>query len=74
MIPIAKDRGDTSFDFNSYDTQRLDPGKETSLAIDIPFPQAGLQANDLQNVRVDLTYLPTPYKEQAVNIPVAVKS
>ncbi len=74
VIPIAKGRGDTSFNFNSYETQRLDPGKETSVSIDIPFPQAGLQANNLQNVRVDLTYLPTEYKEQAVTVPVAVKS
>ncbi len=73
VIPIAKDRGDTSFSFNSYDTQRLDPGKDTSVSIDIPFPQAGLQANGLQDVRVDLTYLPTPYKDQAVNVPVALK-
>ena len=73
VIPIAKDRGDTSLSFNSYDTQRLNPGQETSVTIDIPFPQAGLQANDLQNVRLDLTYLPTSYREQAVNIPVALK-
>ncbi len=72
-IPLAKDRGDTSFDFSSFDTQRLDPGKETSVAIDVPFPRAGLQANDLQDVRVELTYLPTPYREQAVNVPVALK-
>ncbi len=74
VLPLAKDRGDTSFSFNSYDTQRLDPGQDTSITIDIPFPQAGLQANGVQNVRVDLTYLPTPYKEQAVTVPVAVKS
>ncbi|HSB80940.1 MAG TPA: hypothetical protein VLM91_19325 [Candidatus Methylomirabilis sp.] len=72
-IPVAKDRGDTSFTFSSYETQRLDPGQETSVTIDVPFPQAGLKASDLQSVRVDLTYLPTPYREQAVNVPVAVK-
>ncbi len=74
VLPLTKDRGDTSFSFSSYDTQRLDPGQDTSITIDIPFPQAALQANSLQDVRVDLTYLPTPYKEQAVNVPVAVKS
>ncbi len=73
VIPLGKDRGEASFSFNSYDTQRLDPGKETSVAIDVPFPRAGLQASTLQTVRVDLMYLPTPYKEQAVNVPVVVK-
>jgi hypothetical protein len=72
-IPVAKDRGETSFDFSSFETQRLDPGKETSVTIDIPFPQAGLKANDLKSVRLDLTYLPSSYREQAVSVPVTLK-
>ena len=72
-ISVAKDRGDTSFTFSSYETQRLDPGQETSQAIDVPFPRGGLKANDIQTVRLDLTYLPSAYREQTVNYTVSLK-
>jgi len=72
-IPIAKNRGDTSFTFSSFETQRLDPGQETSQSIDVPFPRGGLKADDLQTVRLDLTYLPSAYREQTVNYTVALK-
>ncbi len=74
VIPIAKDdRSDTSFTFNGYEAQRLDPGQETSQAITVPFPKAGLQANDLQTVRLNLTYLPSPYREQTADYAVSLK-
>jgi len=72
-IPFAKDRGDTGFTFSSFDTQRLDPGQETSQPIHVPFPRGGLQANDLQTVRLNLTYLPSAYREQTVNYAVSLK-
>ncbi len=65
VIPVAEIRGGTSFDFSRSGARRLDPGQETSLAIDVPVPRAGLQASDLQSVRLELT--------QAVNVPVGLK-
>ncbi len=73
-IPIAKNRGDTSFTFSSFETQRLDPGQETSQSIDVPFPRGGLKADDLQTVRLDLSYLPSTYREQTVNYAVSLKT
>ena len=73
VIPAAKDRGDTSFTFSAYETQRLDPGKETSQMIDVPFPQAGLQASAVHSIRLDLTYLPSAYRAQSVDYPVSLK-
>ena len=72
-IPIAEGRGDTSFTFSSYETQRLDPGQETTQVIDVPFPRGGLKANDLQTARLDLTYLPSAYRKQTVNYTVSLK-
>ncbi len=74
VIPIAKDRGDTSFTFSAYETQRLDPGKETSQMIDVPFPVAGLQATEIHSIRVELNYLPSAYRAQSVDYPVSLKS
>jgi hypothetical protein len=73
VIPIAKDRGDTSFTFSAYETQRLDPGQETAQTIDVPFPRAGLQAGEIHAIRLDLNYLPTAYRAQSVDYPVSLK-
>lgn len=72
-IAAAKDRSDASFSFSAYEVQRLDPGKETSQTIDVPFPRAGLQAGEIQGIRLDLMYLPSAYREQGVDYPVSLK-
>lgn len=73
VIPVGKDRGDTSFTFSAYETQRLDPGKETSQMIDVPFPVAGLQASEIHSIRLELNYLPSAYRAQSVVYPVSLK-
>jgi hypothetical protein len=73
VVPVGKDRGDTSFTFSAYETQRLDPGKDTSQTIDLPFPQAGLQAHEIHSIRLDLNYLPSAYRAQSVECPVSLK-
>jgi hypothetical protein len=72
-IPVAKDRGSASIAFSAYETPRLNPGQETSQTIDVPFPRAGLQASEIRSIRLDLSYLPSPYREQGVNYPVSLK-
>lgn len=71
-IALAKDRRDTNFTFSTYQTDRLDPGMETSQAIEVPFPAAALEAKKLQSIRLDLSYIPSPYKDEMVNIPVSL--
>ena len=73
VIAVGKDRGDTSFTFSAYETQRLDPGKETSQMIDVPFPVAGLQASEIHSIRLELNYLPSAYRAQSVDSPVSLK-
>lgn len=73
-ISLAEGRGDTSFSLPSYQSDRLDPGKETSHDIDVPFPAAGLQTEKLGDIRLELTYIPMPYKIETVKIPVALGS
>jgi hypothetical protein len=73
VIPVANDRCDASFTFSAYETQRLDPGKETSQAIDVPFPRAGLQAGEIHSIRLELNYLPSAYRAQSVDYPVSLK-
>ncbi len=67
-IPAA----DTSFPFIGIPTDRLDPGKETSQAIEVPFPPAGLGPHAVREVSLELTYLPIPYRQDTMSFPVSV--
>ncbi len=74
-MALGKDRtSDDSFTFGGgYDTQRLNPGQDTSQSIDVPFPRAGLKPADLKSVRLNLRYLPAPYREQSAEYPASLK-
>lgn len=72
LIKLAEGRTDTSFKFYSMGSDRLDPGMETSHEIDVPFPAAGLNGKTLADVRLSMTYLPLPYREDSVTLPVAL--
>jgi len=72
LIPLAEGRGDTSFKFYSYGPDRLDPGLETSQSIEVPFPAAPLKDKTLRDIRLELSYIPTPYKEETVHIQVSL--
>lgn len=72
-IPLAEGRGDTNFKFHSYSNDRLDPGMETSQDIDVPFPAVALKEKKLRDIRLELAYIPTPYREESVHIPVSLE-
>jgi hypothetical protein len=42
----------------------------TSQVIEVPFPVSAFKANGLREVSLELIYLPIPYREDTVNIPV----
>lgn len=71
-IRLAEDRGDTTFKFSSYQ-ERLDPGMEVTQNLEVPFPMAALKDRKLRDIRLELAYIPTPYEEETVSVPVALK-
>jgi hypothetical protein len=71
-IALANTRSDTSFQFYSYSSDRLDPGAEVSHSVDVPFPAAALKDKTLKEIRLSVTYLPAPYREESVKVPVTV--
>lgn len=72
-IPMAEGRSDTTFKFPSYQTDRLDPGTEMSQEIDVPFPATAVTTpKSLRDLRLELIYLPTPYRKEAIDIPVSL--
>jgi hypothetical protein len=53
-------------------SERLDPGQENSQAVDADFPVEALKAKRLKDVRIELTYIASPYKEETMNFPVSI--
>ncbi|HLC41217.1 MAG TPA: hypothetical protein VJO34_06260 [Methylomirabilota bacterium] len=70
-IPLAEGRQDTNFTFLAYQ-ERLDPGMAISQGIQVPFPAVGLKEKTLRDIRLELSYVPMPYVEEAASVRVSV--
>lgn len=71
-IGVRDDRGDTEFTFSSYQTERLDPGMQTSRSIDLPFPAAAVLNGTLRDIRLELEYVVLPYRKETAKVQVAL--
>jgi hypothetical protein len=59
--------------FQTYGAaERLDPGQEATQAVEVDFPAAALKAKMLKEIRLDLVYLPSSYREETVRMPVSI--
>jgi hypothetical protein len=73
-IPLEELRGEPTIKTPSaYSSgERLDPGQEASQSLDAEFPAAALKAKRLKDIRVEISYLPSPYREGTLNFPVSL--
>lgn len=69
-ITLEDNRADPVVKFSSG--ERLDPGQETTESLDVDFPVEALKANTLKTIRLNLAYVPSPYREEAVNLAVSI--
>jgi len=58
--------------FSTYGNERLDPGQDTSQALDVEFPVEALKANRLKEIRLELAYISSPFREETVNFIVSI--
>jgi hypothetical protein len=58
--------------FTTYGNERLDPGQDMSQALDVEFPVEALKAKKLKEIRLDLAYIPSPFREETVNFVVSI--
>jgi hypothetical protein len=56
--------------YNSSD--RLDPGQDTSQPMDVDFPAAALKAKTLKEIRIELAYIPSFYKQETAGFNVSI--
>jgi len=56
----------------SSSPDRLDPGQESKHTVDAEFPAAALTAKNLKEVRLELSFIPSQFKEEALNFRVSI--
>jgi len=73
-IKLEKDRTEPSIKVaSSYgSSDRLDPGQDTTQAVDVDFPVAALKAKNLKDIRLDLWYIPSQFKEEKLSFAVSI--
>ena len=52
--------------------ERLDPGQDATQAVDAEFPVEALKAKKLKEIRLELSYIPAPFKEEKLNFIVSI--
>lgn len=72
--PIALEdaRTEPALQFSTYGNERLDPGQEAAQSVDVAFPAEALKASKLKEIRLELAYIPSPYREETVNFIVSI--
>ncbi len=51
---------------------QLDPGQEATQSVDAEFPVDALKAKRLKEIRLELSYIPSPLKEEKLNFKVSI--
>ncbi len=71
-IRLVEGRTEPLIKFATYGAERLDPGQDATQSVDVDFPAEALKAKKLKEIRIELAYIPTPYKEETVNFAVVI--
>ena len=72
-IRLVEGRTEPLIKFATYgSSERLDPGQDATQSVDVDFPAEALKAKKLKEIRLELAYIPSPYKEETVNLTVVI--
>src|SRR5712691_6243336 len=71
-IKLEESRTESTLKFATYGSDRLDPGQEATQSLDVDFPAEALKAKKLNEIRLDLAYIPSPYREETVTFAVSI--
>ncbi len=73
--PIKLEDGRTApaLKFATYgSSDQLDPGQEAIQSLDVDFPAEALKAQKLKEIRLDLVYIPSPYRAETAHFIVSI--
>jgi len=71
-IKLEDARAEPTVKFAAYGSERLDPGQQATQSLDVEFPAEALKAKRLKEIRLELAYIPSPYREEKVNFAVSI--
>jgi len=71
-IKVEEARTEPTLRFTSASTSQLDPGQAATESVDVDFPAAALKGKSLKEIRLELVYVPTNYRQETVNLRVSV--
>lgn len=73
-IKVEKTRAEPTLKFaSSYNsTDRLDPGQDATQSVEVDFPAAALKARKLKEIRIELAYIPSLYKQETARFGVSI--
>ncbi len=71
-IKLEAARTEPTLRFATYGSDRLDPGQEATQSLDVDFPAEALKAKRLKEIRLELAYIPSPFREETVNFTVSI--
>jgi len=71
-IKLEEARTEPTIKFATYGAETLDPGKDATQSLNVDFPAEALKAKKLKEIRLELAYIPSPYKEETINFTVAI--
>jgi len=73
-IPLEDKRTEPTLKVaSSYGSQeRLDPGQDATQQVEAEFPVAALQMKRLKEIRLELLYIPSAYKQETMNFGVSI--
>ncbi|HEV8642384.1 MAG TPA: hypothetical protein VGV13_14910, partial [Methylomirabilota bacterium] len=73
-IKLEAARTEPTLRFPTYGNERLDPGQDATQSLDVEFPADALKAKKLKEIRLELAYIPSPYREETVNFTVSISA
>ncbi len=71
-IKVAEAQTEPTIKFATYGAEQLGPGQDATQQLEVDFPAEALKAKKLKEIRLELAYIPSPYKEETVNFSVAI--
>src|SRR2546427_1098245 len=71
-IKLEESRTEPVVKFATYGSERLDLGQDATQSLDVEFPAEALKAKKLKEIRLELAYIPSPYREASVNFTVSI--
>ena len=71
-IKIEEARTEPTIRFTSASSSQLDPGQDATQSIDVDFPAEALKNKKLREIRLDLVYAPTAYRQESAKVAVTI--